>query len=70
MEEKKFKEVEIPEISNSAESALTTVGGIILVLGIIATVILACTTLKTETNNGYYHREEFNPMGLALTVGT
>lgn len=70
MEEKKFKEVEIPEISTSAESTLTTVGGIILVLGIIATVILACTTLKTETNNGYYHREEFNPMGLALTVGT
>lgn len=48
MEENKFKEVEIPEISTSAENTLTTVGGIILALGIIATVILACTTLKTK----------------------
>lgn len=70
MEEKKLKEVEIPEISTSAESTLTTVGGIILALGIIATLILACTTLQTKTYNGYYHEEQFNPMGLALTVGT
>ena len=70
MEENKFKEVEIPEISTSAENTLTTVGGIILTLGIIATVILACTTLKTEVYNGYYHEDQFNPMGLVITLGT
>lgn len=70
MDEKKFKEVEIPEISTSAESTLTSIGGIILVLGIIATVILACTTLQTKVYNGYYHDEQFNPMGLAITLGT
>ena len=70
MENKKLKEVEIPQISTSAEETLTTVGGIILAIGIAATVILAFTTLKTETYNGYYHEEQFNPMGLALTLGT
>ncbi len=70
MENKKLKEVEIPQISTSAEETLTIVGGIILAIGIAATVILAFTTLKTETYNGYYHEEQFNPMGLALTLGT
>ena len=70
MKNTKLKEVEIPQISTSAEETLTTVGGIILAIGIAATVILAFTTLKTETYNGYYHEEQFNPMGLALTLGT
>ena len=70
MENTNVKEVGIPEISTSAESTLTTVGGIILALGICATLIFACTTLQTETYNGYYHEEQFNPMGLALTLGT
>ena len=70
MENTKLKEVEIPQISTSAEETLTTVGGIILAIGSAATVILAFTTLKTETYNGYYHEEQFNPMGLALTLGT
>lgn len=70
MEEKKLKEVEIPEISTSAENTLTTVGGIILALGIIATVILACTTLQIEVYNDYHCEEKFNPMGFAITLGT
>ena len=70
MEGKNLKEVKIPEISTSAESTLTTIGGIILFLGIISTLILACTTLQTKVYNGYYHVEQFNPMGLALTLGS
>lgn len=70
MEEKKLKEVEIPEISTSAENLLTIVAGFILALGIIATVILACTTLQTEVYNGYYNEDVFNPMGFAITLGT
>ncbi|MBR4297421.1 MAG: hypothetical protein IKT82_04430, partial [Bacteroidaceae bacterium] len=70
MEEKNLNEVEIPEISTSAENTLLVIGNIILVLGIISTLILACTTLQTEVYNGYYHEEQFNPIGLALTLGT
>lgn len=33
-------------------------------------MILACTTLKTEVYNGYYHEDQFNPMGLVITLGT
>jgi len=46
MEEKKLKEVEIPEISTSAENTLTTVGGIILFVGIIATLIWAFLSIR------------------------
>lgn len=70
MKENKFKEVEIPKISSSAESTLTTIGSFILAIGIIATVILAFTTLQIKVYNGYRYEEQFNPLGLALTLGT
>lgn len=70
MEDKNLKEVEIPEISTSAESTLTTIGNIILILGLISTFILALTTLQTEVYNGYRYEERFNPMGLGITIGT
>ena len=57
MDNTKLKEVEIPQISTSAEDTLTTVGNVILVLGILATIILAFTAV-------------INPIGLALAIGT
>jgi hypothetical protein len=70
MENTKLKEVEIPQISTSAEDTLTTVGNVILVLGILATIILAFTTVFVEVEVGWHKESRFNPMGLALTVGT
>ena len=46
MEGKNSKEVGIPEISTSAESTLTTIGSIILSLGIFATSFLALVALQ------------------------
>jgi hypothetical protein len=70
MENTKLKEVEIPQISTSAEDTLTTVGNVILVLGILATIILAFTTVFVEVEVGWHKENHFDPMGLALTVGT
>lgn len=70
MENTKLKEVEIPQISTSAEDTLTTVGNVILVLGILATIILAFTTVFVEVKVDWHMESRFNPMGLALTVGT
>ena len=70
MDNTKLKEVEIPQISTSAEDTLTTVGNVILVLGILATIILAFTTVFVEVEVGWHKESRFNPMGLALTVGT
>ncbi len=39
MENTKLKEVEIPQISTSAEDTLTTVGNVILVTGIFASIV-------------------------------
>ena len=70
MENTKLKEVEIPQISTSAEDTLTTVGNVILALGILATIILAITTVFVEVEVSWHKESRFNPMGLALTVGT
>ena len=70
MENTKLKEVEFPQISTSAEGTLTTVGNVILVLGILATIILAFTTVFVEVEVGWHKENHFNPMGLALTMGT
>lgn len=70
MENTKLKEVEIPQISTSAEDTLTTVGNVILVLGILATIILAFTTVFVEVEVGWHKESRFNPIGLALTLGT
>ena len=64
-------------MKNGAENAITLIANVILILGIIATVICALTTIFVGTPQIDYTAygkvtvetaKEFNPYGLALTL--
>ena len=69
MENTKLKEVEIPQISTSAEETLTTVGTIILIIGIFATLALLCTSVVVEIDEGWHSEKQFDPVMFVLTLG-
>lgn len=62
-------EVKEQPIDNSAESTLTIIAVIILILGIIATLICACTLMFVQNPEYHYiDKKIFNPAGFATTV--
>lgn len=57
------------EINNSAETTLSIVSKIVLVLGLVGGLILLCTMSTTEIPEGYYGtRTEINPTGIAVGI--
>ena len=61
-------------MKNGPENTITTIANLILILGIIATIICAATTILTDSpkinyQTGLRHTVKvFNPMGLVLTL--